>query len=622
MPARLYHAVRHPCPDKEKVVSRKTAVLILAAVVLFYILLQDLRTPPEREVRKQRFIYHIDPESIREVTIIKNGKPHISGTRIDEENWVLTKPVETRAAAFAFAPVQNFISIGKYLLVVTKEGVPDFSFEKYGLDDPPVTVMFTAEDKRYGFDVSPVFDEKLFVRKHGEEDRVYAVPPHFYNYFNRPVSEYRPSTVFSFNDTNVRRLELKGARHFLVAKPPRGIWHIREPFMWPCASDIIADYLKRMKALRITAFAKDSAEDKDFKEYGIMETSPSLAVVLRDGTVQSIRLGRKEMENGKEIYYFTANDSDSVYSADAYPIDILFEADLKVFRSRKLAVFSNAQITKLTVDDLSDKPAWRIVLERDKITSPWKCTEPEGEQVGTSRVNEFIEDFLNTDVVNFTMEGKDKIKVFDLDSPDMVITFYARDRAGGDRKIYRLNLKNKGKNQIYGYIDADVYGSITILRIPSELYAELDSGLAAFKPLYIIRGARDRISWFAVSGVNRVRFEARLTPENTWKVVEPTDKEVNHGELFKTLAVLADLRTEKIVTLSTENYSVYGFDSPQAVVSFVAFGKKYKILIGKTMPGTTHSYVKVDTSPIVYALGRNRMNELTKDTGMFIKNKE
>ena len=262
------------------------------------------------------------------------------------------------------------------------------------------------------------------------------------------------------------------------------------------------------------------------------------------------------------------------------------------------------------------------MLERAKITDPWICTQPKDERVGASRTNDFIKNFINTDVVSFTMEGKDKIEVFDLDDPDIVITYFAADRTGGDRKMYRLNLKNKGGNLLYGYIDADVYGTVTILRIPSELYTELASGLAAFKTLFILSGARDNISLLAISGVNRVRFECKLTPENTWAVVEPTNKLIDNRELFKTVEVLGNLRTEKIITLSASNYAEYGFDKPQAIVSFVAFGKKYSLLIGKTVPGTSHSYVKIQRSPIVYALAREKVNELTKDTGLFIKNKE
>lgn len=622
MPARFYHAVRYSGADKEKGMSRKTAILVCVTLAAFYLLLQDMRTPPEHRTHKERFLYHIDPELIREITVIKQGKPYVTGAKIDDENWMLTHPVETEAAGFAFAPVQNFVGLGKYLMVISREGTKDFSFRKYGLEDPPISVMFTAENKRYGFDVSPVRGDKLFVRKHGDDDSVYAVPSHFYNFFNRHVSDYRPSTVFSFNDTNVEQIELAGPVTMLIEKPPRSIWLIRKPFVWPGASDIIADYLKRMKALRITSFVKDSVDQKGLAEYGITGDSPRIRIALRDGSTQVLTVGRKHKIDKTEVYYFTSGNASSVYAAPAVPVDILLKPDIKLFRSRKLAFFDNRQISRITVDHFSKQPTERITLERAQVSDPWKCTEPADERVGTVRINNFIKTFIQTDIMNFTMEGKDKIEVFDLDDPDIVITFFTRDKTGRDRKIYRLSFKDKGGGQIYGYIDADVYGTVTILRIPSGLYTELASGLAAFKTLYILRGARENISWFAVSGVNRVRFECRRTREGGWEVVEPTDKLIEERELHETLLVLSNLKAEHIVTLSAENYAQYGFDNPQASVSFVAFGKKYSLLIGKTVPGTSHSYVRVMGSSIIYALARDKVNQLTKDTGLFIKNKQ
>jgi hypothetical protein len=217
------------------------------------------------------------------------------------------------------------------------------------------------------------------------------------------------------------------------------------------------------------------------------------------------------------------------------------------------------------------------------------------------------------------MEGKDKIKVFGLDDPDIIITFFTRGNTDVEEQLYRLYLKDKKNNMIYGYIDAETYGTVTILRIPGGVYHELASGLAAFKTLYILSGAENNITWYAVSGINRVRFECRYTGENKWEVVEPTNKLINMYELANTLNVLANLKTERIVTLKAGNYAEYGFDQPKAQVSFVAFGRRYTLVIGKTVPGSTDSYVKMARSEIVYTLAREKVNQLAKDTGQFIK---
>jgi len=600
--------------------SRRTGVLLAVTFLLFFFLLQDLRRPPARNTGKSRFLYNVEPDAVKEISVFKKGNLYVAGTRLDEETWVLTHPVETRASAYAFAPILNFIAYAKYLMVISKEGVPRFDPADYGLEKPAITVLFTAEGKRYGFDVSPVLENKLFIRKHGEEDRVYAVAPHFYNFFNQDVSDYRPRTVFSFSDTSVARIEVNGrGRRLVIEKPPRHIWKITHPFTWPGAPDIIADYLNRIKSLRIKKFEKDGAGADVLKRYGIEDSSPFLSVTLRDGTVQKIRVGRKEEKN--QVYYFTDGEGRSVYTVSSYTVDALFNVDLKLFRYRNLAVFSNEDICKIVVDDFVVKPARRIVLERPRVSAPWKCTEPKDERVGTERINGFIKKFIETKIINFTMEGRDKIAVFDLNDPDIIISFFTPAKGGGARRLYRLHLKNKG-GLIYGYIDGEPYKSVAILRIPSELFTELATGLAAFKTLYILRGAEDNITWFAVSGPGRTRFECTLTPENEWKVVEPAGGILNMREFHETLDVLADLKTTRIVTLAATGSARYGFDNPKAVVSFVAFGRRYDLLIGKTVPGTTDSYVKVEGSKIVYALARDRVNALTKDTGLFVKKKE
>lgn len=591
--------------------SRATILLALAAAVLFGLLLLDIRKAPDAGLTASRFVYSIDAETVSEIAVRRGDAVSVAGLRLTDEAWVLTAPLRTEASPLAFAPILNFISAGMYGAAISRAGVEDFNLATFGLEQPAFTVLFKADNRRHVFHVGPVINNQLFLRKDEEPDRVYQVPPHFYNFFARDASEYRPRTVFTFQDINVTRVTLTGPNGFDLGKTAAGMWMLAQPCAWPGAPDAIAAYLSDLKALRIRDFVRDDTPADGLAEYGLDAPAFTVTVGLAGREPRVIAVGRRNAEKG--VYFCREEGGAMVFAVPAVQIDNIAAPDIKLFRNPRLGVFPTETITKLTVDNLRTKE--RIQLERTEVTAPWRCTWPKDETVGTERVGDFIQTFKETRILAFAMEGADKIPVFDLDQPDIVIAFARADAGGREETVYSLNLKHKGADLVYGIID----DTTSVLRLPLDLHQALDSGLAAFKTLYLVPpDATDNISWLEITGRNRVRFEAKRV-EARWEIVTPTDKAPVPEELVKTLDVLGGLRAEGIAALKPENYSVYGFDEPAAQVAFVALGRKFTLHIGRTVPGRTESFVRMEGGDIVYTLAKEKVNELTKDTGLYLR---
>jgi len=592
--------------------SRSTWAMGIICLTLFILLLQDQRKAVESDISASRFIFDIDGEEVTEINIFKKGEKFLSASRLNSEDWVLTYPVATPASPFAFAAILNFISAGQYQGLLPLDNNP----EQYGLKDPTLSLVFTANNTTYGFDVSSTQEDKMFLRRKDKEDTVYLVLPHFFNYFNQETAAYRMRTVFSFNDVNVTRIAMSGSNGFTISKPAQNLWIIEDPFRWPGAPDMIAAYLSELKSLRIKDFVKDNTSPDDLQTYGLgLETTNQCALTLRGQPARTIEFGRKDTDT--QIQYFRFTDEASVYSIPLNKSEILQDIDRKLFRNRNVAVFPPELISKITLDNLTRKE--RITVERAAANAVWECKFPDKATVSSERINNFLESLQKTQIINFTLEGEENLSILELDKPDIVLSCFLKNQTGQETLIYRLNLKDKGSGVIYGNIDKEIYGSLSILRISGELYEIMSSGLAAFKSLYLTINADEEITWLSVAGPNRVSFETKQTGGKRWDIVTPTDRLPNMRTLQQLLALLSNLKANTIETLELESLTDYGFDDPRATVKFTAFATPFTLVIGKVKPGTTDSYAYYLNNKTVYTLSKDKVNTLLQDTGNLIK---
>ncbi len=590
---------------------KSTIALAAVSCILFFMLLADMRKDPDRTPGTSHYIYNIDSREIQEIGVFKDGNRYVSLLRTGEQDWNITFPVNTKASEYSIAPILNFINDAMYTNIYSKESYENFSLESFGLENPPYRITFRAEGTQYAFRVSPVKKDDIYFLREDQPGKVYVAPRHFFNYFNADFNEYRVRTVFSFNDINVSKFEIKGETELTVAKPARGLWNIEVPFHWPGAPDMIAVYMNALKSLRIKEFVKDGASEDELKLFGISGSKNKVILHFAYTPPVSMTVGKKD--SGRNIYYFTVDGSGSVFTAEAGAIEALITPDIKLFRNRDLGVFDPSLVRHIEVVYANDRQP--ITMERAALAAMWKCTWPKDEKIGTERVNDFISNFLETKIVNFTMEGKDKIPVFDLDKPDISITFSGTTGPGRKEELYRLFMKKKGKDLVYGYIA----GTDSILRLSEKLYAELDRGLITFKSLYILPEIDQDVTWFAISGKNRVRVEGRLTDSRNWDIVEPTNKLAVPEEIYDMIDTLSLLRADSIVTLNIGNYRDYGLDDPAVEVSFIGKGVRFDLQIGNKTENSSDSYVKLKSSDAVFTLSKDKIDHIAKDPWNLIK---
>ena len=498
--------------------NRTTIITAVCTFFVFFILLQDLRKGSRTDITHSRFIYDIDREAVSNITIIKNGEKHVSATKISERKWRLTFPLESPASEASISSIVTFINASMYENIITRNGTPDFDLKNYGLDKPPFEITFTAHHKIYNFTVSPVINNHLYIQRKDKPDIVYVTYPHFYNYFNKNVNDYRPRTILDFNSINLIALELSNENGFRITKPSPNIWMMERPYSWTAAEDIAGNYVKTLKTITIKDFISEKPSQEDLASYGLDKSTAVITITLQNQKPISLFFGNKD-STGTARFFKDSRTGNAVYTTNEAILTQLLKPDINLLRSHMLATFNEKQVNQIEVSDLRKEVLQRIILKKSN-NNIWSCIKPANTTVGTERISSFLKTFLATRILKFELEGTKNIQTIGLTQPEIMIRFSGTDLSGKTGTIYTLNLINLS-GEVYGYIE----GTDSVLRIPSTLYTTLASGLVAFKSLYITHNKQNPISWFSIEGPNRVRLECKLdTERHRWDIVEPTGK--------------------------------------------------------------------------------------------------
>jgi hypothetical protein len=184
------------------------AVLALESYVYFY----EIKGKEEREKAKaaEKQFWKIESKDIREIGLASSGQ-QIAAVRKSEKEWILTIPRQLDADADELNRIADSAS------KVEQEGVVEESaagLEKFGLSPAQFSLKFKTKDgKEYALNIgnkNPTGNSAY--ASIPNQNRVFLIPYHSVNSFDKKLDDLRNHTVLSFEQPEAQSLDLRSAK--------------------------------------------------------------------------------------------------------------------------------------------------------------------------------------------------------------------------------------------------------------------------------------------------------------------------------------------------------------------------------------------------------------------------
>lgn len=324
-----------------------------------------------------------------------------------EPRWAIVKPFQSRA---------DQQKVGDFLSNVTGLRVNDFVSEDakdartYQLDDPRSELTVWTGDKGQTLLIgrSPTNDvSKLYV-KLKSADSIYTVAADSAKKFELQVNDLRDTRLLTFNEADVRRIEVAGGADKVTLTQTGRFWNVDGPAPVAAEETVVHDLLRRLSEMTSTQFVADVAAD--LGKYGLAK--PGMSVTLwGEGTnvVASLLAGTTDTKT--DTRYLKRGDEPFIYGVPSSATAWIPTTRLD-YRSRRVAELKVDDLTKLTVE----KPGGRLILQRG-ADKKWRMIEPAQGVLNVERLQHVLDviGFLRAEEI--VRENLESSAAYGLDKP-------------------------------------------------------------------------------------------------------------------------------------------------------------------------------------------------------------
>jgi len=324
-----------------------------------------------------------------------------------EPRWAIVKPFQARA---------DQQKVGDLLGNVTGLRVQDFVSEDakdartYQLDDPRSELTVWTGDKGQTLLIgrAPTNDAAKLCAKLKSADSIFTVPADGIKKLDLQVNDLRDTRVLTFNETDVRRIEVAAGADKVTLTQTGHLWNISGAVPVAAEETVAQDLLRRLGEVTSTQFVADVATD--LGKYGL--TKPSMTVtLLGEGTnvVASLLVGATDAKT--DTCYLKRGDEPYIYGVSSNATAWIPTTRLG-YRSRRVAELKVDDVTRLTVE----KPDGKLVLQRG-ADKKWKMVEPAQGVLNVDRLQQVLDviGFLRAEeIVRENLEGP---ATYGLDKP-------------------------------------------------------------------------------------------------------------------------------------------------------------------------------------------------------------
>lgn len=584
--------------------SGKTLVVLALLVAglggFFYYDTYWLEPAREKKDSVKGRLWEVEPKDVESLTVKRKGET--VRIRRTDTGWELLEPVKTRADRGA---VDGIVTTLVTARVDREVAATPGKLDEFGLAPPEIEVTLEVKGRA---PLALLVGAKsptgawLFAKESGKP-AVVALSEVVARDLAKPVTELRDRTVLAFDRKGVGQVDLQLSGEALTLESAEaGKWRLTKPRVLPADPDVVADFLEKLDGAKAKEFVEDAP--RSLAPYGLDHPTTVTLWIGKDKerASRSLLFGRED--KGKKGVYVMRSGEPGVMLVG----EELWAAVPKTMGVLRDKVVLAYQYDKVSRVELAG-PRGPLTLERDGIG--WKITAPEALKADTGAVNGVLWRIRDLRASGFLAEDAAAIPRL-LPKPEVTVRLWEEGAKEPQVLLLAASRETRGGQPT---ALAAVEGRGPVVLVDGKVLDDLARGADDLRDKSLLPA-------FEMSDVKRARVVSGGAPlvverkgESDWQVVEPKRGGTKERRVADLLLSLKALRWKSIVSSKGDDVARFGLDKPELEVTLLkADGAEIAgLLVGKSEGPQT--YVKLKTSPTVYAVDSRLIRDLQKAPG-------
>lgn len=584
--------------------SGKTLVVLALLVAglggFFYYDTYWLEPAREKKDSVKGRLWEVEPKDVESLTVKRKGET--VRIRRTDTGWELLEPVKTRADRGA---VDGIVTTLVTARVDREVAATPGKLDEFGLAPPEIEVTLEVKGRA---PLALLLGAKsptgawLFAKESGKP-AVVALSEVVARDLAKPVTELRDRTVLAFDRKGVGQVDLQLSGEALTLESAEaGKWRLTKPRVLPADPDVVADFLEKLDGAKAKEFVEDAP--RSLAPYGLDHPTTVTLWIGKDKerASRSLLFGRED--KGKKGVYVMRSGEPGVMLVG----EELWAAVPKTMGVLRDKVVLAYQYDKVSRVELAG-PRGPLTLERDGIG--WKITAPEALKADTGAVNGVLWRIRDLRASGFLAEDAAAIPRL-LPKPEVTVRLWEEGAKEPQVLLLAASRETRGGQPA---ALAAVEGRGPVVLVDGKVLDDLARGADDLRDKSLLPA-------FEMSDVKRARVVSGGAPlvverkgESDWQVVEPKRGGTKERRVADLLLSLKALRWKSIVSPKGDDAARFGLDKPELEVTLLKAdgGEIAGLLVGKSEGPQT--YVKLKTSPTVYAVDSRLIRDLQKAPG-------
>ena len=386
-------------------------LLVLGGYVYF------VEVPREKKTAEEKKLLTFDKEAVSELTLTYPDRT-LTLKKSDVGKWRITQPVEADADE---TTVKNLINaIADAEVKRTLDETPQ-DLAVYGLTTPVVKAKLVLKDGKnfplisFGKDTPVGFS--TYAQKEGET-KVILVPQTLRMGMIKEVKDLRDRAILTFNDEEVKKLEIRGPDREIVLNKADGGWTLEKPTPAKADDTEVKTFLSNLRSLQAQDFLEEPMLGS--QELGLEPPQMSITLTLGADNAQKTVLigGEKTDDKGTKTRYVKRAEIEKPLFIAGEWIWRDLNKGVADFRDKTVAQFPAEQAKKVEV---KRQDGDNFALTRS-AENKWSTDKTQEGTLREPAVSQFVDELRQLRGFEIATENPTDLSPYGLATPFVSIT--------------------------------------------------------------------------------------------------------------------------------------------------------------------------------------------------------
>ena len=370
-----------------------------------------VEVPHEKKTAEEKKLFTLDKEAVSQLTLTYPDRA-LTLKKTDAGKWRITQPVEADADE---TTVKNLINaVAEAEVKRTLDEVPQ-DLTVYGLTTPVVKAQLMLKDGKtlplisFGKDTPVGFS--TYAQKEGNA-KVILVPQTLRMSMIKEVKDLRDRTVLTFNDDEVKKLEIRTPDREIVLNKADTGWTLEKPTRAKADDTEVKTFLSNLRSLQAQDFLEEPT--LGLQELGLSPPRMSIVLTLSDNAQKTVLIGdEKSDDKGTKTRYVKRAELEKPLFLAGEWIWRDLNKNVADFRDKTVAQFPSDQVKKIEVKR-QDGENFALTRSAD---NKWAIDKAQEGTLREPALSQFVDELRQLRGFEIAAENPADLSAYGLSSP-------------------------------------------------------------------------------------------------------------------------------------------------------------------------------------------------------------